>query len=51
MNEQHSLLRIDEVTTAFPGVRALDNVTFSVLAAKSTASLEKTARANLPSRL
>jgi ribose transport system ATP-binding protein len=32
MNEQHSLLQIDGVTKTFPGVRALDNVTFSVLA-------------------
>ncbi|MGV2292252.1 ATP-binding cassette domain-containing protein [Trinickia sp. YCB016] len=32
MNQQHSLLQIDGVTKTFPGVRALDNVTFSVLA-------------------
>jgi ribose transport system ATP-binding protein len=32
MNEQHSLLQIDEVTKTFPGVLALDNVTFSVRA-------------------
>jgi ribose transport system ATP-binding protein len=34
LNEQHSPLQIDGVTTIFPGVRALDNVTFSVLASK-----------------
>jgi ribose transport system ATP-binding protein len=32
MNEQHSLLQIDGVTKTFPGVLALDNVTFSVRA-------------------
>jgi ribose transport system permease protein/ribose transport system ATP-binding protein len=32
MNEAHSLLQIDGVTKTFPGVRALDDVTFSVLA-------------------
>ena len=32
MNHQTTLLQIDGVTKIFPGVRALDNVTFSVLA-------------------
>ena len=32
MNDQNTLLQIDGVTKIFPGVRALDNVTFSVLA-------------------
>jgi len=32
MNEPHVLLQIDGVTKRFPGVLALDNVTFSVLA-------------------
>src|ERR1700750_3043670 len=32
MNDQNTLLQIDGVTKVFPGVRALDNVTFSVLA-------------------
>ncbi|CAL8479402.1 ATP-binding cassette domain-containing protein [Caballeronia sp. S22] len=32
MIEQKTLLQIDRVTKIFPGVRALDNVTFSVLA-------------------
>ena len=32
MNAQHLLLQIEGVTKIFPGVRALDNVTFSVLA-------------------
>ena len=32
MNEQHSLLQIDGVTKTFPGVLAVDNVTFSVRA-------------------
>ncbi len=32
MNDQNTLLRIDGVTKIFPGVRALDNVTFSVFA-------------------
>jgi ribose transport system ATP-binding protein len=30
MNDQNTLLQIDGVTKVFPGVRALDNVTFSV---------------------
>ncbi|WP_269501295.1 ATP-binding cassette domain-containing protein [Burkholderia sp. IMCC1007] len=32
MNDQSTLLQIDGVTKDFPGVRALDNITFSVLA-------------------
>src|ERR1700722_14787144 len=32
MNDQNTLLQIDGVTKVFPGVSALDNVTFSVLA-------------------
>src|SRR5580693_7601017 len=32
MNDQNTLLQIGGVTKIFPGVRALDNVTFSVLA-------------------
>jgi ribose transport system ATP-binding protein len=32
MNDQNTLLQIDGVIKIFPGVRALDNVTFSVLA-------------------
>ncbi|MFM0336958.1 ATP-binding cassette domain-containing protein [Paraburkholderia fungorum] len=32
MNDQNTLLQIDGVTKIFPGVRALDDVTFSVLA-------------------
>ena len=32
MTDQNTLLQIDGVTKIFPGVRALDNVTFSVLA-------------------
>ncbi|QBR02062.1 ATP-binding cassette domain-containing protein [Paraburkholderia pallida] len=31
MNDQKTLLQIDGVTKIFPGVRALDNVTFSVI--------------------
>src|SRR6266704_1907317 len=31
MNDQKTLLQIDGVTKIFPGVRALDNVTFSVV--------------------
>ena len=31
MNDQKTLLQVDGVTKIFPGVRALDNVTFSVV--------------------